>query len=52
MMTSRKPARSLAIGQRANLLQSKLKQQSTWNAVSQEQNSIALMISLIETITF
>jgi hypothetical protein len=42
---------SLVIGQCTNRLQSKLKQQAQWNAISLEQDAIAL-VSLIKTITF
>jgi hypothetical protein len=42
---------SLVIGQCADLLQSKLKQQAQWNTISLEQDAIAL-VSLIKTITF
>jgi hypothetical protein len=42
---------SLVVGQCTNLLESKLKQQSTWSTTLQEQNYVAL-ISPIETITF
>jgi hypothetical protein len=42
---------SLVIGQCTDLLQSKLKQQAQWSAISQQQDAIAL-ISLIKTITF
>jgi membrane carboxypeptidase/penicillin-binding protein PbpC len=43
---------SLVIGQHVDLLQSKLKQQSAWSTMSQEQNSIAsISLSLIETVT-
>ena len=44
-------AYSLVLGQCTDLLQSKLKQQATWVAVSQAQNVIDLL-ALIKTITF
>jgi hypothetical protein len=44
-------AYSLVIGQCTDLLQSKLKQQAQWSAISEEQDAIAL-IGLIKTITF
>ncbi len=42
---------SLVIGQRTDLIQSKLKQQAVWTTISQDQDAIAL-IGLIKTITF
>jgi hypothetical protein len=44
-------AYSLVLGQCTEFLQSKLKQQQTWNAVSTSQNAIDLL-KLIKTITF
>jgi hypothetical protein len=44
-------AYALVIGQCTDLLQSKLKQQSQWTTISQDQDVIALL-SLIKTITF
>jgi hypothetical protein len=41
----------LVLGQSADLLQSKLKQQARWAAISLAQDAIAL-ITLIKTITF
>ena len=42
---------SLVTGQRANLLLSKLKEQAQWSAVSQEQDAVLALISLIKMIT-
>ena len=42
---------ALVIGQCTDLLQSKLKQQTKWLSISQDQDAIALL-SLIKTITF
>jgi hypothetical protein len=42
---------SLVLGQCTDLLQSKLKQQNAWEAISEKQDAIAL-IGLIKTITF
>ena len=42
---------ALVIGQCTDLLQSKLKQQSSWATISQAQDAIALL-ALIKTITF
>ena len=42
---------SLVLGQCTDLLQSKLKQQNQWEAISEKQDAIAL-IGLIKTITF